>query len=148
VAIIRFERGMQQGLLARVGRSSIIEFHAFGIISYASILLDATVYSYYFSVREGKHAREHYLICGVQGDFTQSLVKDPPTHLWTRQLKVLFFPTTRRHNDSIPTLSLLESLIRPRFTSEASEFVLVQALEPPYQRVYRKVLISFRTDHI
>ena len=88
VAIIRFERGMQQGLLARVGRSSIMEYHAFGIISYASILLDA-VYPHRFFYREGQHAKEHYLICGVQGDFTRSLVKDPPTHLWTRQLKVL-----------------------------------------------------------
>ncbi|KAF8806530.1 hypothetical protein BYT27DRAFT_7101950 [Phlegmacium glaucopus] len=69
VAIIRFERGMQQGLLARIGRSSIMEYHAFGIIS------------------EGEDAKEHYLICGVQGDFTKSLVKDPPTHLWTREVK-------------------------------------------------------------
>jgi len=33
VAIIRFKRGMQQGLLGRVSRSSIMEYHAFGIIS-------------------------------------------------------------------------------------------------------------------
>ncbi|KAJ7928454.1 hypothetical protein B0H13DRAFT_2652929 [Mycena leptocephala] len=45
------------------------EYHAFGIIS------------------KGRQANEHYLICGVQGDFTQSLVDHPPTHLWTRQLK-------------------------------------------------------------
>ncbi|THH13259.1 hypothetical protein EW146_g6937 [Bondarzewia mesenterica] len=69
VAILRFERGMQQGLLARVSRSSVMEYHAFGIIS------------------EGTHAKYHYLICGVQGDFTRSLVNDSPTHLWTRQLK-------------------------------------------------------------
>ncbi|KAI0767012.1 hypothetical protein C8Q74DRAFT_924051 [Fomes fomentarius] len=70
VAILRFERGMQQGLLARISRgSSIMEYHAFGIIS------------------EGKHAKYHYLICGVQGDFTRSLVNEPPTHVWTRQLK-------------------------------------------------------------
>jgi hypothetical protein len=37
--------------------------------------------------REGTHAKYHYLICGVQGDFTRKLVHDPPTHLWTRQLK-------------------------------------------------------------
>ncbi|KAF9652439.1 hypothetical protein BDM02DRAFT_3088819, partial [Thelephora ganbajun] len=46
-----------------------LEYHAFGTIS------------------EGKHAKHHYLICGVQGDFTKGLVNDPPTHLWTRQLK-------------------------------------------------------------
>ncbi|EJD52904.1 hypothetical protein AURDEDRAFT_157458 [Auricularia subglabra TFB-10046 SS5] len=69
VAIVRFERGMQQGLLGRVSRSSIMEYHAFGIIS------------------EGTHAKYHYMICGVQGDFTRSLVNDPPKTLWTRELK-------------------------------------------------------------
>ncbi|OCB85780.1 hypothetical protein A7U60_g7132 [Sanghuangporus baumii] len=69
VAVLRFERGMQQGLLARISRSSVMEYHAFGIIS------------------EGTHAKYHYLICGVQGDFTRSLVNDPPSHIWTRQLK-------------------------------------------------------------
>ncbi|GJJ08479.1 hypothetical protein Clacol_002697 [Clathrus columnatus] len=69
VAIIRFKRGMQQGLLGRISRSSIMEYHAFGIIS------------------EGKHAKYHYMICGVQGDFTRSLVNDPPRTLWTRELK-------------------------------------------------------------
>lgn len=69
VAVIRFERGMQQGLLGRISRSSIMEYHAFGIIS------------------EGTHAKYHYMICGVQGDFTRSLVNDPPKTLWTRELK-------------------------------------------------------------
>ncbi|KAF8345989.1 hypothetical protein F5887DRAFT_145088 [Amanita rubescens] len=69
VAVLRFERGMQQGLLARISRSCFLEYHAFGIIS------------------EGKDSKEHYLICGVQGDFTKGLVDDPPTHIWTRELK-------------------------------------------------------------
>ncbi|KAI3610765.1 hypothetical protein WG66_007170 [Moniliophthora roreri] len=69
VAILRFERGMQQGLLGRISRSSIMEYHAFGIIS------------------EGKDAKHHYMICGVQGDFTRSLVNDPPKTIWTRELK-------------------------------------------------------------
>ena len=37
---------------------------------------------------EGPHAKYHYLICGVQGDFTRSLVNDPPKTIWTRELKV------------------------------------------------------------
>ncbi|KAJ7039067.1 hypothetical protein C8F04DRAFT_316540 [Mycena alexandri] len=69
VAVIRFERGMQQGLLARISRGSMLEYHAFGIIS------------------KGRQSDEHYLICGVQGDFTQSLVDNPPKFIWTRQLK-------------------------------------------------------------
>ncbi|KAJ7617629.1 hypothetical protein DFH06DRAFT_1306780 [Mycena polygramma] len=69
VAVLRFERGMQQGLLARISLGSQLEYHAFGTIS------------------KGKDSNEHYLICGVQGDFTKSLVQNPPTHMWTRQLK-------------------------------------------------------------
>ncbi|RXW15872.1 hypothetical protein EST38_g9985 [Candolleomyces aberdarensis] len=69
VAIIRFKRGMQQGLLGRISRSSIMEYHAFGIVS------------------EGPKAEYHYMIAGVQGDFTRSLVEDPPKTLWTRELK-------------------------------------------------------------
>ncbi|KDQ59517.1 hypothetical protein JAAARDRAFT_174886 [Jaapia argillacea MUCL 33604] len=69
VAVIRSRRGMQQGLLSRISRSAVLEYHTFGVVS------------------EGPNAKYHYLIVGVQGDFTRSLIKDPPTHLWTRQLK-------------------------------------------------------------
>ena len=69
VAVIRFERGMQQGLLGRISRTSIMEYHAFGIIS------------------EGRKASCHYMICGVQGDFTRDIVNNPPKTMWTRELK-------------------------------------------------------------
>src|ERR1700748_1747994 len=77
VAVLRFNRGMQQGLLARISRSVIWEYHAFGTISL------------------GKKAPYHYLICGVQGDFTKGLVNDMPTHIWTRELKVCICMTWR-----------------------------------------------------
>jgi hypothetical protein len=66
---------MQQGLLGRISRSSVLEYHAFGIIS------------------EGRNARYHYMICGVQGDFTKGLVLSPPRTLWTRELKFRKFCT-------------------------------------------------------
>ncbi|KAK3291011.1 uncharacterized protein B0H64DRAFT_349792 [Chaetomium fimeti] len=69
VAILKFKRGMQQGLLGRISRTSIMEYHAFGIIS------------------EGRKSGCHYMICGVQGDFTKNLVADPPKTVWTRELK-------------------------------------------------------------
>ncbi|KAM0186595.1 hypothetical protein ACHAPI_011619 [Fusarium lateritium] len=69
VAILRFDRGMQQGLTGRISRTAINEFHAFGIIS------------------EGVNSPYHYMVCGVQGDFTRTLVSDPPKTVWTRQLK-------------------------------------------------------------
>jgi hypothetical protein len=46
-----------------------MEYHAFGIIS------------------EGWKSQYHYMICGVQGDFTKSMVVDPPKTVWTRELK-------------------------------------------------------------
>ncbi|KAH7104938.1 hypothetical protein BKA62DRAFT_430130 [Auriculariales sp. MPI-PUGE-AT-0066] len=69
VAVLKFKRGMQQGLLGRISRTCALEYHAFGIIS------------------AGTKADCHYMICGVQGDFTRGLVADPPTHIWTRELK-------------------------------------------------------------
>ena len=69
VAVLRFNRGMQQGLLGRISRTSVMEYHAFGIIS------------------EGRKSPYHYMVCGVQGDFTKSLVNNPPTSVWTRELK-------------------------------------------------------------
>ncbi|KAE9408731.1 hypothetical protein BT96DRAFT_913857 [Gymnopus androsaceus JB14] len=70
VEIVSCFSSESQGLLARISRSSILEYHAFGIIS------------------EGVNSNCHYLICGVQGDFTKGLVENPPTRIWTRQLKV------------------------------------------------------------
>jgi len=78
VAILRFERGMQQGLLGRISRSAVMEYHAFGTIS------------------EGKHAKYHYMICGVQGDFTRGLVNDMPKSIWTRELKFAGVSNTSR----------------------------------------------------
>ncbi|KAI1045549.1 hypothetical protein LB505_013780, partial [Fusarium chuoi] len=69
LAIIRFNRGMQQGLVGRISRTAVKEFHAFGIIS------------------EGIESPYHYLVCGVQGDFTKGILSHPPTTLWTRELK-------------------------------------------------------------
>lgn len=60
---------MQQGLLGRISRTSVMEYHAFGIIS------------------EGRGSPYHYMICGVQGDFTRGLAMDPPKTVWTRELK-------------------------------------------------------------
>jgi len=65
---------MQQGLLGRISRTSIMEYHAFGIIS------------------EGRRSGCHYMICGVQGDFTKDLVANPPRTVWTRELKFGTFP--------------------------------------------------------
>ena len=48
-----------------------MEYHGFGIIS------------------EGIESGCHYIIAGVQGDWTRGLVSDPPKTLWTREMKVI-----------------------------------------------------------
>ena len=49
-----------------------MEYHGFGIIS------------------EGIESNAHYIIAGVQGDWTRGLVADPPKFLYTREMKVRF----------------------------------------------------------
>ena len=70
VAVIKFGKGIQQGLLGRISRTATMEYHGFGIIS------------------EGIESNTHYIIAGVQGDWTRGLVSDPPKQLWTREMKV------------------------------------------------------------
>ncbi|KZT57454.1 hypothetical protein CALCODRAFT_469659 [Calocera cornea HHB12733] len=69
-AVIKFRRGMQQGLLGRISHSAVWEYHLFGLISVSP------------------KADCHYMICGIQGDFTRSLVERNPKYLWTRELKI------------------------------------------------------------
>jgi len=53
---------MQQGLLGRIGRTVIMEYHAFGIIRRVK-----GRFSYQFShthpLSEGTHAQYHYVVC-------------------------------------------------------------------------------------
>ncbi|CAI0542211.1 unnamed protein product [Linum tenue] len=65
-SLIKFEGGVKPGILGRISPSPLSEWHAFGIIS------------------DGK--TEHMMLAGAVGDFTKSLVANPPTHLWVRNV--------------------------------------------------------------
>ncbi|CAK9152582.1 unnamed protein product [Ilex paraguariensis] len=65
-SIIKFEGGVKAGILGRISPSPFSEWHAFGIIS------------------DGK--REHMILAGAVGDFTMSLVLNPPENLWVRRV--------------------------------------------------------------
>ncbi|KAL3741741.1 hypothetical protein ACJRO7_017242 [Eucalyptus globulus] len=71
-SIIKFQGGVKAGILGRISPSPLSEWHAFGIIS------------------DGKD--EHIMLAGAVGDFTKSLVTDPPTHLWVRQVHLAGLP--------------------------------------------------------
>ncbi|KAI3439998.1 Lipase_GDSL domain-containing protein [Psidium guajava] len=71
-SIIKFPGGVKAGILGRISPSPLSEWHAFGIIS------------------NGKD--EHMMLAGAVGDFTKSLVANPPTHLWVRQVHFAGLP--------------------------------------------------------
>ncbi|KAG6641356.1 adenylate-forming reductase 03009-like [Carya illinoinensis] len=70
-SIIKFEGGVKAGILGRISPSPLSEWHAFGIIS---------------------DDKEHMMLAGAVGDFTKSLVSNPPSHLWVRQVHFAGLP--------------------------------------------------------
>ncbi|EPS71266.1 hypothetical protein M569_03492, partial [Genlisea aurea] len=71
-SIIKFPGGIRAGLLGRISPSPLSEWHAFGIIS--------------------ENKDDHIMLAGAVGDFTRSLVTDPPTHLWVRTVRFAGLP--------------------------------------------------------
>ncbi|XP_065878373.1 adenylate-forming reductase 03009-like [Euphorbia lathyris] len=71
-SLIKFRGGVKAGILGRISPSPLSEWHAFGIIS------------------DGKD--EHMMLAGAVGDFTKSLVSNPPSHLWVRQVHFAGLP--------------------------------------------------------
>ncbi|OWM77348.1 hypothetical protein CDL15_Pgr016745 [Punica granatum] len=71
-SMIKFQGSIKAGILGRISPSPLSEWHAFGIIS------------------DGKS--EHMMLAGAVGDFTKSLVHNPPSHLWVRQVHFAGLP--------------------------------------------------------
>ncbi|KAK4440030.1 hypothetical protein Salat_0337900 [Sesamum alatum] len=71
-SIIKFDGGVEAGILGRISPSPFSEWHAFGIIS--------------------DNKKEHMMLAGAVGDFTKSLVANPPSHLWVRQMHFAGLP--------------------------------------------------------
>lgn len=71
-SLMKFGGGVKAGLLGRISRSPLSEWHALGIIS------------------DGEG--EHMMLAGAVGDFTRALVSDPPTHLWVRMVHFAGLP--------------------------------------------------------
>ncbi|KAG6392027.1 hypothetical protein SASPL_146230 [Salvia splendens] len=71
-AIIKFQGGVEAGILGRISPSPLSEWHAFGIIS--------------------DNKKEHMMLAGAVGDFTRSLVSSPPRWLWVRGVRFAGLP--------------------------------------------------------
>ncbi|PIA30514.1 hypothetical protein AQUCO_05500060v1 [Aquilegia coerulea] len=71
-SILKFEGGVKAGVFGRISPSPFSEWHAFGIIS------------------DGK--KEHMMLAGAVGDYTRSLVSNPPSHIWVRTVHFAGLP--------------------------------------------------------
>ncbi|KAL9667934.1 hypothetical protein QQ045_002304 [Rhodiola kirilowii] len=81
-SIIKFNGGVKSGILGRISPSPFSEWHAFGIIS--------------------DNKTEHMMLAGAVGDFTKSLVANPPTHLWVRSVHFAGLPyLTNMYNKAV-----------------------------------------------
>ena len=93
-----------------------------------------------YPISEGKDAKYHYMVCGVQGDFTRGLVTDMPTHIWTREVKVRPYMLLIR--TSLIYLFYKSSLVwvtHRRFTVAGFGSVLVLELELLFLRVCNQI---------
>ena len=109
--------------------------------------------AHYHCYSEGPHAKYHYMICGVQGDFTRSLVNDPPKYLWTRELKVTSIPFLPpipfQYTNCVRSLPVSHT----RRPSTSAEFAFVPApalvqLSRPASSLHTGTYNSHRTAHI
>ena len=71
-AIVKFDGGVKAGIVGRISPSPLSEWHTFGIIS------------------DGR--KEHTMLASAVGDFTKSLVSNPPCHLWVRKVHFVGLP--------------------------------------------------------
>uniref|UniRef100_A0A0E0JL48 Uncharacterized protein n=1 Tax=Oryza punctata TaxID=4537 RepID=A0A0E0JL48_ORYPU len=118
-AILTFQGGVKAGLLGRISRSPLSEWHAFGIIS------------------DGR--RTHAMLAGAVGDFTRGLITDPPTHLWVRGLHFAGLPyliSMYRRATMVATGSgicvFLSLLMQPSTTTELSLVWVAKGVEANY----------------
>lgn len=66
VVVVKFNKANRRAMIGRISRRPLRDWHAFGLAS------------------DGKSFS--YMVCTVVGDFTRSLVDDPPHHLYHRMI--------------------------------------------------------------
>ncbi|KAB2078029.1 hypothetical protein ES319_A06G133200v1 [Gossypium barbadense] len=102
-SIIKFEGGIKSGILGRISPSPLSEWHAFGIISDGKI--------------------EHMMLAGAVGDFTKSLVSNPPSHLWVRKLHFTGLPYLVNMYDRVLVVATVAKGIAQNFGKEIKEMM-------------------------
>ncbi|KAK4589631.1 hypothetical protein RGQ29_020275 [Quercus rubra] len=102
-AIVKFDGGVKAGIFGRISPSPLSEWHTFGIIS------------------DGR--KEHTMLASAVGDFTKSLVSNPPCHLWVRKVHFVGLPYLVNMVLLVATGSGISKGIEQNFGKEIKEMV-------------------------
>ncbi|KAL2494902.1 hypothetical protein Fot_38659 [Forsythia ovata] len=133
-SIIKFEGGIKAGILGRISPSPFSEWHAFGIIS--------------------DNTKEHMMLAGAVGDFTKSLVTNPPSHLWVRQMHFAGLPYLTNMYDRVLLVAtgsgicvFLSFLLQP---CKADVYLLwvTKGVEQNFGKEIKEMLSGHRKDKV
>ncbi|KAF5175890.1 Adenylate-forming reductase [Thalictrum thalictroides] len=133
-SIIKFEGGVKAGILGRISPSPLSEWHAFGIIS------------------DGKN--DHMMLAGAVGDFTKSLVANPPSHLWVRQVHFAGLPYLTNMYDRVLLVAtgsgicvFLSFLLQP-CSADVCLLWVAKGIEQNFGTEIKKAVSGFPTDKV
>ena len=133
-SIIKFKGGVKAGILGRISPSPFSEWHAFGIIS------------------DGKE--EHMMLAGAVGDFTKSLVSNPPSHLWVRQVHFAGLPYLVNMYDRVLLVAtgsgicVFLSFLLQRTSAEVCVLWVAKGIEQNFGKEIKEMVSGYPKDKV
>ncbi|KAK9150461.1 hypothetical protein Syun_008770 [Stephania yunnanensis] len=128
-SVIKFEgNGVKAGILGRISPSPLSEWHAFGIIS------------------DGE--KDHMMLAGAVGDFTKSLVSNPPSHLWVRKVHFAGLPYLMNMYERVQMVAtgsgicVFLSFLMQRSRAEVRVLWVAKGVEENYGREIKEAVYS------
>ncbi|KAL2608183.1 hypothetical protein R1flu_026756 [Riccia fluitans] len=132
-SLIHFEGGVKPGLLARISRSPLSEWHAFGIIS------------------DGK---SHTVLAGAVGDFTKGLVESPPSYIWVRSFHFAGLPYLTNlygkvlHVATGSGICVFFSFLLQETKADVHVIWITKSLSNSYGEEFHKIITSIPGDRL
>ncbi|KAL5729935.1 hypothetical protein ACHQM5_002822 [Ranunculus cassubicifolius] len=133
-SIIKFEGGVEAGMLGRISPSPLSEWHSFGIIS------------------DGK--KDHMMLAGAVGDYTKSLVSNPPSHLWVREVHFAGLPYLVKMYDRVLLVAtgsgicvFLSYLLQP-CTTQVCVLWVAKSIEQNFGKEITDAISNYPSDKV
>ena len=127
---------VQPGLLARISRSPLSEWHAFGTVS------------------DGRHG--YLIVAGAVGDFTNGLIENPPSQVWVRTLHFAGIPYLTNMYERVVHVAtgsgigvFLSFLLQPTTVTTEVHFVWVaKSVKKTYGEEFAELLRTCPADRL